>query len=176
MEHIQKKSILLVGITLTGIVLLLYIFSLKSQLQEVRSNQSRYEEKIKNLKMVQDSEAKMLNKTFLEKFFTYENTADRYKGIESFMTEQGLSSTHPSGTEIPSTKESVASSIRGLKAYEHQISTTETSFINEFQFTTTYNGVADMVTTIIKTELLYVDHKGWKVNDVEYIGELTGSR
>ncbi|WP_445491549.1 hypothetical protein [Niallia sp. 03133] len=176
MEPFQKKYVLLIFIMIIGGALLLfYIISLKAQLQEVKSNQSRYEKEIKRLKNVHGSEAALLNETFLDKFFTYEHTEDRYKNVETLMTDQGFASTHPSGAEIPSTKESVESSLSGLKAYEYKASKMETAYINEFELTTEYNGVSDTVTTLVKTDLLYVKNKGWKVNDIEYIGELTGN-
>ncbi|WP_350302162.1 hypothetical protein [Peribacillus frigoritolerans] len=48
------------------------------------------------------------------KVFTYQTTAERYKKFEPFMTDQGFKATHPSGMELPNSKESVQSSMIGL--------------------------------------------------------------
>ncbi|WP_191561643.1 hypothetical protein [Metabacillus idriensis] len=175
MEPNQKKNyILLMCGFVAAILIVMYIFSLRSQLQEVRANQNNYEEQIKSLSSVQNTDALHTNRDFLEAFFTYETTAERYKKIEPFMTDQGFQATHPSGTELPESGESVKSSLVGLKPFEYQSSKTEAEFFNEFKLTTEFNNVANTETVIVKTSLLYVKEKGWKVHDVEFIGELTG--
>jgi hypothetical protein len=78
-------------------LVILYVFSLRSQLQEVRANQGNYEDQIKSLSSIQNTDALKINREFLESFFTYQTTAERYKKIEPFMTDQGYKATHPSG-------------------------------------------------------------------------------
>ncbi|MBO1000740.1 hypothetical protein IOC57_23740 [Bacillus sp. SD075] len=90
------------------------------------------------------------------------------------MTDQGYKATHPSGTELPDSEESVKSSMVGLKPFEYQSSKTEAEFFNEFKLTTEFNKVAATDTVIVKTSLIYVKGQGWKVDDVEFIGQLTG--
>jgi hypothetical protein len=45
---------------------------------------------------------------------------------------------------------------------------------NEFKLSTEYNGVTNTETVIVKTSLIFVKEQGWKVDDVEFIGQLTG--
>lgn len=175
MEPNQKKNyILLMCGFVAAILIVMYVLSLRSQLQEVRGNQGNYEKQIKYLSSVQTTDAINTNREFLEAFFTYETTAERYKKIEPYMTDQGFQATHPSGTELPKSGESVKSSLLGLKPFEYQASKTEAEFFNEFKLTTEYNNVANTETVIVKTSLIYVKEKGWKINDVEFVGELTG--
>jgi hypothetical protein len=61
----------------------------------------------------------------------------------------------------------------GLKPFEYQTSKTEAEFFNEFKLTTEFNNVAATDTVIVK-RLIYVKNQGWKVDDVEFIGQLTG--
>ena len=90
------------------------------------------------------------------------------------MTDQGYKATHPSGTELPDSEESIQSSMVGLKPFEYQSSKPEAEFFNEFKLTTEFNNVANTEMVIVKTSLIYVKGQGWKIDDVEYIGELTG--
>ncbi|KON83498.1 hypothetical protein AF332_27465 [Sporosarcina globispora] len=175
MEPFQKKNyiLLLIGFVAAALVIM-YVFSLRSQLQEVRANQSTYEEQIKSLTSIQNTDALKTNQEFLEHFFTYQTTSDRYKNIESLMTDRGYKATYPSGTELPSSEESVKSSMVGLKPFEYQSSKTEAEFFNEFKLTTEFNNVAATDTVIVKTSLIYVEEQGWKVDDVEFVGQLTG--
>ncbi|MFS0813498.1 hypothetical protein [Peribacillus phoenicis] len=95
-------------------LVIMYIFSLRSQLNEVRTNQGNYEEQIQSLSSIQNTDALKVNHKFLESFFTYQTTAERYKKFEPFMTDQGFKATHPSGMELPNSKESVQLSMIGL--------------------------------------------------------------
>lgn len=175
MEPNQKKNyILLMCGFVAAVLIVMYVFSLRSQLQEVKGNQSNYEEQIKSLSSVRTSDAIHTNREFLEAFFTYETTAERYKKIEPFMTDKGFQATHPSGIELPDSEESVKSSLVGLKPFEYQSSKMESEFFNEFKLTTEFNNVANTETVIVKTSLIYVKEQGWKINDVEFVGELTG--
>lgn len=90
------------------------------------------------------------------------------------MTDQGYKATHPSGAELPKSDQSVKSSMVGLKPFEYLSSKTEAEFFNEFKLTTEFNDVANTETVIVKTSLIYVKEIDWKVDDVEFIGQLTG--
>jgi hypothetical protein len=174
-EPSQKKNYILLMIGFVGAVLIImYVFSLRIQLQEVRANQDNYEEKIESLSAIQDTDALKVNREFLKRFFTYQTTAERYENIKPIITDQGYMATHPSGTELPNSEQSVVSSMIGLKPFEYQSSKTEAEFFNEFKLTTEFNGVANTETVIVKTSLIYVKEQGWKVDDVEFIGNLTG--
>ncbi|MGE6718317.1 hypothetical protein ACQKGD_13205 [Peribacillus frigoritolerans] len=175
MESTQKKNFLfLMTVFVTATLVIMYIFSLRSQLNDVRTNQGNYEEQIQSLSSIQNTDALKVNRQFLESFFTYQTTAERYKKVEPFMTVQGLKATHPSGTELPDSEESVQSSMMELKPFEYQSSKTEAEFFNEFKLTTEFNNVSATDTVIVKTSLIYVDKQGWKVDDVEFVGQLTG--
>ncbi len=102
------------------------------------------------------------------------SSAERYQNIQPLMTDQGYKATYPSGTELPSSDQSVKSSIAGLKSFEYQDSQTEAEFFNEFKLSTEFNDVTNTETVIVKTSLIYVKKQGWKINDVEFIGQLTG--
>lgn len=107
-EPTQKKNLLcLMMVLVAAALVIMYIFSLRSQLQEVRANQGNYEEQIQSLSSIQNTDALKMNREFLESFFTYQTTAERYKKVEPFMTEQGFKATHPPGTELPYLEESV---------------------------------------------------------------------
>lgn len=163
----------MIGFVVAAMVIM-YVFSLRLQLQEVRANQENYEDQIKSLSSIQNTDALKINREFLERFFTYQTTAERYEKIKPFMTDQGYKATHPSGTELQDSEQSVKSSMVGLKPFEYQSSKTEAEFFNEFKLTTEFNNVANTETIIVKTSLIYVKDKGWKIDDVEYMGELVG--
>ncbi|QWC25150.1 hypothetical protein KJK41_22235 (plasmid) [Bacillus haikouensis] len=175
MEPNQKKNyILLMFGFVAAAVVIMYVFSLRTQLQDVRANQSIYEEKIDSLSSIQNTDALKVNREFLKNFFTYQTTAERYKKIKPFMTDRGYKATHPSGTNLPDTDQSVKSSMVGLKPFEYQSSKTQAEFFNEFKLSTEFNEVANTETVIVKTSLVFVKEQGWKVDDVEFIGQLTG--
>lgn len=110
-----------------------------------------------------------MNREFLESFSTYQTTAVRYKKVEPFMTDQGFKATHPSGTELPDSEESVKSSMMGLRPFEYQTSKTEAEFLNESKLTTEFDHVAATDMVIVKTSLIFVKEQGWKVDECEKI-------
>jgi hypothetical protein len=175
MEANQKKNyvLLMIGF-ISAVVVIMYVFSLQSQLQEVRANQENYEEKIATLSSIRNTDALEVNRKFLNNFFTYQTTAERYKNIKLLMTDQGYKATHPSGVELPNSKQSIKSSMTGLKLFEYQSSKTEAEFFNEFKLSTEFNDVTNTETVIVRTSLIYIKEKGWKVDDIEFVGELTG--
>ncbi|MGX2959663.1 hypothetical protein JNUCC23_10425 [Peribacillus sp. JNUCC 23] len=129
MEPTQKKNFLFLMIVfVVAALVIMYVFNLRSQLQEVRANQGNSEEQIKSLSSIQNTDALKINRKFLESFFTYQTTAERYKKIEPFMIVQGYKATHPLGTEIPDSEESVKSSLVSLKPFKYQSSKTEAEF------------------------------------------------
>jgi uncharacterized protein len=174
LEPNQKKNyiLLMIGFVAAAVVIM-YVFSLRTQLQDVRANQNNYEEKIDVLSSIQNTDALKVNREFLKSFFTYQTTAERYKKIKPFMTNRGYKATHPSGADLPDTDQSVKSSMVGLKPFEYQSSKTKAEFFNEFKLSTEYNDVTNTETVIVKTSLIYVKEQGWKIDDVEFVGQLT---
>ncbi|MBO1000741.1 hypothetical protein IOC57_23745 [Bacillus sp. SD075] len=82
MEPTQKKNFLFLMIVFVAAALvIMYVFSLRSQLQEVRANQGNYEDQIKSLSSIENTDALKINREFLESFFTYQTTAERYKKL-----------------------------------------------------------------------------------------------
>ncbi|PGS49702.1 hypothetical protein [Bacillus sp. AFS041924] len=68
------------------------------------------------------------------------------------------------------------SSLEGLKPFEYKSSKTEAEFFNEFKLSTEFNNGSNTETVIVKTSLIYVKNQGWKIDDVEYVGQLTGRK
>ncbi|QKE76019.1 hypothetical protein HPK19_24710 (plasmid) [Arthrobacter citreus] len=118
----------------------------------------------------------MVNQAFLKNFFTYQTTTERYQNIKPIITDQGYKATHPSVLEIPNGDQSVKSSLVGLKPFEYQSSKTEAEFFYEFKLSTEFNNVSNTETVIVKTSLIYVKDQGWKIDDVEFVGQLTGRK
>jgi uncharacterized protein len=177
LEPNQKKNYILLMIGfVAAAVMIVYVFSLRTQLQDVRANQSNYEEKIDSLSSIQNTDALKVNREFIKNFFTYQTTAERYKKIKPFMTDRGYKATHPSGTDLPDTDQSVKSTMVGLKPFEYQSSKTQAEFFNEFKLSTEFNDVANTETVIVKTSLIFIKGQGWKIDDVEFIGQLTGRK
>ncbi|MDQ0271254.1 hypothetical protein [Cytobacillus purgationiresistens] len=88
MEPNQKKNYILLMIGfIAAVIIVMYVFSLRSQLQDVRANQKNYEEEIESLSSIQNTDALNTSREFLEAFFTYESTAERYNKIEPLMTD-----------------------------------------------------------------------------------------
>ncbi|MFF3024461.1 hypothetical protein ACFVRR_17695 [Gottfriedia sp. NPDC057948] len=177
MDPTQKKNgiLLMIGF-ISAVIVIVYVFSLRTQLQEVRTNQKNYVEKIMTLSSIQNTDALEVNRAFLKNFFTYQTTAERYQKIKPFMTDQGYKATHPSGLNIPSGDQSVESTLVGLKPFEYQSTKTDAEFFNEFKLSTEFNNVSNTETVIVKTSLIYVKDQGWKIDDVEYVGQLTGRK
>ncbi|PET74954.1 hypothetical protein CN514_05005 [Bacillus sp. AFS001701] len=177
MEPNQKKNVILLMVGfITAVIVIVYVFSLRIQLQEVSTNQKNYEKKIATLTSIQNSDSLVVNQAFLKYFFTYETTAERYQNIKPFMTDQGYKATYPSGLKVRNGDQSVKSSLVGLKPFEYQSSKTEAEFFNEFKLSTEFNNVSNMETVIVKTSLIYVKDQGWKIDDVEFVGQLTGRK
>jgi hypothetical protein len=163
----RRTSFFLMFAGFIGMVLLiLYVFSLRSQLFEVRANQENYKQQIEAFSHIEPSQAEQVNRKFLKSFFTYDNPIERYENIEPLMTESGFKATHPSGNKIPQSKENVSSSIANIKLFKHEVSKTEIEFLNEFKVTTDYNGVGSTEKIMIKTELVYVEGVGWRVDNM----------
>jgi hypothetical protein len=163
----RRTSFFLMFAGFVGMVLvILYVFSLRSQLSEVRANQENYKQQIEAVSHIQPTQAEKVNRKFLKSFFTFDNPSERYENIKPLMTESGYKATHPSGNAIPQSKEDVSSSISNIKPFKHEVSETEIQFLNEFKVTTDYNGVGSTEIMVIKTELIHVEGVGWKIEDI----------
>ncbi|MGA4722228.1 hypothetical protein [Fictibacillus nanhaiensis] len=148
------------------VLVIIYVFSLRSQLSEVRANQENYKQQAEAVSNIEPSQAEEVNKKFLKSFFTYDNPSERYQNIKPLMTEAGYKATHPSGNGIPQSKEDVSSSISNIKPFKHEVSKNEIEFLNEFKVTSDYNDVGSTENMVVKTELIYVEGVGWKIKDI----------
>jgi hypothetical protein len=148
------------------VLVILYVFSLRSQLSEVRANQENYKQRAEAVSQIEPSQAEQVNRKFLKSFFIYDNPSERYQNIKALMTEAGYKATHPSGNAIPQSKEDVSSSITNIKLFKHEVSKTEIEFLNEFKVTTDYNDVGSSERMVVKTEIVYVEGKGWRIKDI----------
>jgi hypothetical protein len=163
----RRTSFFLMFAGFIGTVLvILYVFSLRSQLSEVRANQENYKQRIEAVSHIEPSQAEQVNRKFLKSFFTYDNPSERYENIKPLMTESGFKATHPSGNAIPQSKEDVSSSISNIKLFKHEVSKTEIEFLNEFKVTIDYNSVGSSEKMVIKTEVIYIEGKGWRIKDI----------
>jgi hypothetical protein len=170
-----KKSI---GGCLTVIVILLaaivYIVYLWNQINNSNDRAVKAEKNYQEVISIKQTDAELANQTFLEKFFTYISTKERYEGIKPLMTDKGYRSTFPSGMELPDGDQSVISKMTDLKGYVYLISKVELEMFNEFELSTTFNGSENKQTVIVRTKLLYEQGADWKIDEVEFVGEFTG--
>ncbi|MEK5358172.1 hypothetical protein [Paenibacillus sp. FSL L8-0709] len=115
------------------------------------------------------------NSKFLESFFTYQTTKEKYEVIKPLMTDVGYRSTFPSGMEIPedSAEYSVSSKMTSLKPFQFKENDMELEFLNELTVTTTFNQIETTETVVVKTVLVNKQDK-WLVNDIIMIGEIAG--
>lgn len=155
-----------------GIVVLFYIAHLWSEVDKAEKQVKETEKKMVEVASITRSDVEQVNMGFLEKFFTYNSTKERYEGIKPLMTEEGYRSTFPSGSEVPETDQSVKSTLSELRQYLLQTSKTEAVFLNEFNVTTQFNGVENLQTIIVRTILSWNDGS-WLITEVEFIGQLT---
>lgn len=114
--------------------------------------------------------ALQVNHKFVEKFFNYSSTGERYEGIKPYMTEQGYRALFPSGIEMP--KDSAIKSLTtNLKAFIKKDPKTDDGLIeilNDFIVSTEYGGIQSSKNVIMRTQLVK-EGNTWKINDIEMI-------
>lgn len=170
----RRKPVGCIFFVIIFIAILVYVLYLWSQLAAARDQNKTYEKEIKKIVQLEQSETYNANSLFLEKFFTYKSTSERYEAVKPLMTVEGYRSTFPSGNSLPEGQQTVSSVMKDLKAYMYPITKTEMEFINEFDITTEFNNSSNKQTVMVRTKLEYQQALGWKVNEVEFIGEFTG--
>lgn len=119
------------------------------------------------------SESLAANEKFLDRFFTYKTTKEKYEEIEPLMTEKGYKSTFPSGMEIPedSSEFSVSSIMSGLKPFQYKQNDSKLEFLNEMTVSTSFNKIETTETIVVKTILVNKENK-WFVDEILMIGEI----
>lgn len=167
----RKRTVLLAIVAF--FLMFFYFLHLNSKLNATEKELRDQKKQTKAVEILTIGDARKINDEFIGKFFTYDSAKARYKGIQSLMTEQGYKSTFPSGMELPEYDGSVKSVMKDLKAYEYQLSKNEAEFFNEFNMTIKVGQTENTQTVICRTFLIYTEASGWKINDVEFIGQLT---
>lgn len=167
-----RKRTVFIGVLATFLAIF-YFLHLTAKLNAAENQLQMQEKETERLSNIAISGARQINDEFISKFFTYTSTKSRYEGIQEIMTDQGYKSTFPSGMELPENDLSIHSEMEGLKSYEHMISKTQAEFFNEFNVTIEVRNNVNKQTVIVRTFLIYSKENGWKINDVEYIGQLT---
>ena len=165
----MKKIIVIVATIFT--LLAVYTVSLKVKLNNSVTVQESYKEQVTYLETVDYGDSVEANESFVKSFFNFSDTKLRNEQVKPFMTEKGFQIVQSgSSTEVSDVK--VESSASNVKSYEKQVSKTETEFMNELDLTITFNGVSNKEKVFIRTTLHHLDKQGWKVNSIEYLGEL----
>lgn len=119
------------------------------------------------------SDSLKANEGFLESFFTYKSTKEKYEVIKPLMTEVGYRSTLPSGMDIPddSGEFSVSSKMSGLKEYQFKKNDARLEILNELTISTLFNKIETTETVVVKTILVNKNHK-WLVDEIIMVGEI----
>lgn len=112
-----------------------------------------------------------LNNQFVEKFFNYTSSRQRYDSVKSLMTEQGYRATYPSGMELPadSSVRSLVTNHQSFVQKEPSLNDNQMEYLNRFVVTTEFNGIQSSKEVIMRTLLIKEGSVGWKVNDIEMI-------
>lgn len=114
--------------------------------------------------------ALQVNHQFVEKFFTYSLTNQRYEGIKPLMTEQGYRALFPSGIEMPKDS-AVKSFVTNLKIYVQKapsLKEGEMELLNDFLVSTEFGGIQSSKGVIMRTKLVK-EQSTWKINDIEMV-------
>jgi len=116
-----------------------------------------------------EQEALQVNRHFIERFFNYNSTNQRYEGLKTLMTDQGYGALFPSGIDMPKDT-AIKSRATDVKAYVQKdpVLESQMEILNEFLVTTEFGGIGSSQEVIMRTSLL-LDGSSWKINDVEMI-------
>jgi hypothetical protein len=166
---VRSNKITVLALFAVAVLVMAYVFSLRAQLHEQQALASSYKEKVNALSGVTRNEAKKVNDLFIERFFNYQNTIERYKDIQALMTRRGFKAAHPSGENIPEKGTDILASTRNVQSYEHVQDRTHVEYISTFTNTIRFNGVSSSDPEMIKTKLIFVEGEGWKIDDLENI-------
>ncbi|WP_240416525.1 hypothetical protein [Paenibacillus periandrae] len=153
----KKVYLLIAALFLLNVIQLFHGMNLKAQIKD----------------QISATGADDTNKAFIEKFFTYETTKQRYDNIKPFMTTRGYNSALPAGIEIPDNSSgvpSVSSQMNRLQPFRYVSGNEKIEFMNGFDVVTSFNKVQTTQTVIVHTVLLYSKDKGWQVDEVEFVG------
>lgn len=147
------------GLVILNIVQMVHAQNLKGQIKEQQSTE----------------DVTRVNQKFIDSFFTYKTTKQRYDSIKPLMTEKGYNATLPAGIELPddtSDIPSVSSRLTNLQPFMYSADKRKVEYMNEFNVITSYNQVDSTTGVIVHTVLTYSETAGWQVDDVEFISTL----
>ncbi|OBZ15934.1 hypothetical protein A8L34_28215 [Bacillus sp. FJAT-27264] len=164
-ESTQKKA----WIQALGIISLVFI-SIFYYMKWETANQQLKELKKENAAAISsiETKARVINREFNQKFFTFENSKERYDNVKSLMTEQGYKSTFPSGNEVPTQTITMKSKIDQYVVYENHVSAKTVEYINTFNWMLQVQDRSSDQKVLTKTTLIYKGNE-WKVDDFEII-------
>jgi Ca2+/Na+ antiporter len=152
-----------------------YSIYLSSKIKTANERADHFEKLTKEWTTVQISPALKANNDFIDKFFNYQSSNERYKNVQDMVTPGGMRSLFPSGVPNAEDSAAITSKIAELKAYEYQKSNKISEFINEFNVTIATNGVENTQTVLARTTVEQSKDQGtWLITDFEFIGNLTG--
>jgi hypothetical protein len=137
------------------IVLVGYVFSLRSQLNDQTNTEA----------------ALKADQQFIQSFFSYQSTNQRYEQIKPLVTEKGYRAAHPSSMGLLQSDNSVKSSIEELSLYGKTISQKQVEYLNQFKVTTSFNNIGNTQAIIVRT-VLTLTESGWMVDDFEFVSDL----
>lgn len=160
-------------IVLAGVLFAVYSLN---RMDKAEHRAELAEKKNKAIQQIDSTDAYKANQEFINHFFNYDSTKQRYEGLKPLMTDLGYSSLFPSeGPDIPSsTVLNVVSRMVNFKSYEYRPQRTTSEFISEFDLSTTYNDITTTQTVLVRTILVNSEGGSWKVSNFEFIGNLTG--
>lgn len=163
----MKKHYKAVLIVIGAAFFIAYIASLQSQVSQAANKNAAYQEEIKTLSEIESQEAARINKDFLTAFFNYEDVKARNAEIKPFMTTEGYQVTQ---LEESSQEANISVSAAKIKSYERMTDKKTASFLTEIDLTISFDNQSNTETNYIKTELVYIQKQGWKIDNVSILG------
>jgi hypothetical protein len=158
-----KKFIIAAAIVVVAAVL--YFLQLNKAIASEQLKNKQLQDQIAGLQNTEVNKAQKTTEQFIQAFFNYDNTLDRYKNIKAYTTEQGYRSTFPSGMQPPTKGADIRSRIDDLEIFEKQYSKNKITTISIFEVTTTFHDVPATAKMVIKTNVVSVGSE-WKIDDV----------
>lgn len=166
----MKKPAIIAAV-IAAVLIVLYVSSLKIQISEAAELQASYRKEIGKLQAVKEGESLRANSDFLKLFFNYSNTKQRNDEIKPYMTVRGFQSIQ-AGASLDE-KTEIETSAANISTYEKKISKSEAEYLNEFDLTVKFNSVSNTDKVFVRTKLLFIEGQGWKIDSIEYIGEVS---
>ncbi|WP_028401072.1 hypothetical protein [Ectobacillus panaciterrae] len=161
----MKYKKLIIAAAIVVVAAVLYFVQLNKAIAKEQQKNKHFQEEIASLKNTEVNKAQKTTEQFIQAFFNYDNTLDRYKNIKTYTTEQGYRSTFPSGMEPPTKGADIRSRINELEIFEKKYSKNEITTISTFKVMTTFNDVPSTSKMVIKTNVVKVGSE-WKIDDV----------